>query len=137
MTQMSLKNALPCEIYQYHATHANFYPAQAASKIPVELTSSTLDEKERRRKRSDASKSSEKETTSNMHLVGYLVSVRSRGMSLLRSSGAEHKTVRLNAHSESARRSTSKASNINSKSFTRNTKTSSNHITSKPTKYRD
>ncbi|KAK5947459.1 hypothetical protein PMZ80_001609 [Knufia obscura] len=69
VNQMTFGGSIPYEMYQYSATPANFYPAQTSSKIPVELTSSALDEKDRRRKRSDASKSgAEHATTPNMHL---------------------------------------------------------------------
>jgi len=67
---MTFGGSIPYEMYQYSATPTNFYPAQPSNKIPVELTSSALNEKDRRRKRSDASKSGpENAPTPNMHLV--------------------------------------------------------------------
>lgn len=68
VNSMMFSTSMPYDMYQYGATPANFYPTQG--KIPVEFATSTSDEKDRRRKRSDASKSSgEKEITTNMHLV--------------------------------------------------------------------
>lgn len=66
---MSFNGPMSYDMYQYSATPANFYPSQQAAKIPVEYTSTSLDEKNRRRRRSTASKESEKETIPNMHLV--------------------------------------------------------------------
>lgn len=57
------------DMYQYSATPSSFLPAQGATRIAVELASSTLEEKDRRRKRSDASKIGEKDAIPNMHLV--------------------------------------------------------------------
>jgi len=68
INRMMFNSSMPYEMYQYSATPASYYPTQNSNKIPVELTSSTLDEKDRRRKRSDASKGSDKETIPNMHL---------------------------------------------------------------------
>ena len=61
------------EMYNYSATPANFYPGQS-NKIPVEYTgSSTLDERDRRRRRSGSTSTGGskdgKENLTNMHLV--------------------------------------------------------------------
>lgn len=70
VNQMTFGDSIPYEIYEYSATSANFYPAQTSNKIPAEFTSSALDEKDRRRKRTDGSKSgAEKATIPNMHMV--------------------------------------------------------------------
>lgn len=67
VNSMMFGSSIPFDMYQYGATPANFYPAQG--KMPVEFATSTTEEKDRRRKRSDVSKSGEKEITTNMHLV--------------------------------------------------------------------
>lgn len=68
VNQRSFSNSMPFEMYQYPATPASYYPTQGSTKLPISMISSTLDEKDRRRKRSDASKPGEKETFTNMHL---------------------------------------------------------------------
>ncbi|KAK5081897.1 hypothetical protein LTR70_006516 [Exophiala xenobiotica] len=69
VNQMTFDDSIPYEIYDYSATPVNFYPAQTSNKIHAEFTSSALDEKDRRRKRSDASKSgAEKATIPNTHM---------------------------------------------------------------------
>jgi hypothetical protein len=71
VNQMTFGGSIPYEMSQYSAIPSNYYPAQTPNKIPVGFSSSALDEKDRRRKRSDASKSgAEKETIPNMYLVG-------------------------------------------------------------------
>lgn len=69
VNQLMFNGSMPYDMYQYDATPANFYPTQGTNKISVEFTSSLGDDKDRRRKRSDASKSGEKETVTNMHMV--------------------------------------------------------------------
>jgi len=70
VNQMTFDDSIPYEIYDYSATPVNFYPAQTSNKFHAELTSSALDEKDRRRKRNDASKSgAEKATIPNTHMV--------------------------------------------------------------------
>lgn len=112
INQMTFGGSIPYEMYPYNATPANFYPTQTSNKIPVELTSSALDEKDRRRKRSDASKSgAEKDTVPNMHMVGD-GPPQSSSIILLRSSEEEHRIVRRNEPSGSARRNMSRVSSI-------------------------
>ena len=61
------------EMYNYGATPANYYPGQS-NKIPVEYTgSSTLEDRDRRRRRSGSTSAASKdgkENLTNMHLVG-------------------------------------------------------------------
>lgn len=69
-SQSAFNKSMPFDAYQYSTTPAHFYPAhESNAKIPVTLVSSTLDDKDRRRKRSDASKNSDKESVPSMHLV--------------------------------------------------------------------
>jgi len=73
VNQMTFGGSIPYEMYQYSATSANYYPAQTSNKIPVELIPGAFDEKDRRRKRSDASKSGgEKEAVPQMHMVCFI-----------------------------------------------------------------
>lgn len=69
-SQLTFNKSVPYDAYQYSTTPAHYYPAHETNgKIPVTLVSSTLDDKDRRRKRSDASKNSDKESIPSMHLV--------------------------------------------------------------------
>jgi len=111
--QTTFDGSTSYEVYQRTATPANSYAVQTSNKIPVELTFSAWDEKDRRRKRDNGSKSGAgKETVLEPRTVCDSLLV-SEAQSLLRSNEEEHRTVHLNEHSASARRSMSKVSNIN------------------------
>ena len=66
---MMFNTTMPFDMYPYNVTPVTYYPTHKSSKAHSDLSSNTSDEKDRRRKRSDASKDGDKESTSNMHMV--------------------------------------------------------------------
>src|ERR1700722_3068699 len=73
MNNMVFNNPLSFEMYSYNNSPSAFYTVQQG-RIPVEYTgSSTLDERDRRRRRTGSTSSSkDKEVLPNMHLVRLL-----------------------------------------------------------------
>ena len=73
MNNMVFNNPLSFEMYSYSSSPSAFYTVQQG-RIPVEYTgSSTLDERDRRRRRTGSTSSSkDKEVLPNMHLVRLL-----------------------------------------------------------------
>src|SRR3954464_6531888 len=73
MNNMVFNNPLSFEMYSYNNNPSAFYTMQQG-RIPVEYTgSSTLDERDRRRRRTGSTSSSkDKEVLPNMHLVRLL-----------------------------------------------------------------
>ncbi len=72
---MGFNNSLSFEMYSYNNNPSSYYTMQQG-RIPVEYTgSSTLDERDRRRRRTGSTSSSkDKEALPNMHLVSPLLS---------------------------------------------------------------
>lgn len=134
VNQMSFNGSVPYEMYNYGAIPASYYPTHGSKSLSIDYTSSNLDEKDRRRKKSDASKSSDKDSMTNMHLVSGKA-FESNNTDWTR--GGELKIVLRNVHSENAKKSMSKVSNINSKSSTKSIKIYFNHIPNKPKKCPD
>jgi hypothetical protein len=112
------------------------YLADTAGKIPVEyIGSSTLDDSDRRRRRSSLAK--DKENITNMHLVSMTsfpgTSATEQGlMDELR--GAARKTEHRSVPFASEKRNTSKVSRTSYRICTRNTKICSSHTHDRPTK---
>ena len=131
---MAFNNPLSFEMYSYNNNPSAFYTMQQG-RIPVEYTgSSTLDERDRRRRRTGSTSSSkDKEVLPNMHLVCQFESTSLATANPSRS-GDGHKTERHSEPSANARRGMSRVLSINLKICTTNTKSSSNPTHARPTK---
>ena len=70
VNHMSFNGSTPYDMmYNYGATPASYYPTHGSKSMSIDYTSSNMDEKDRRRKKSESSKSSDKDSMTNMHLV--------------------------------------------------------------------
>lgn len=76
INQMMSGTFIPYDIYQYNAIPANCHPTWRSDKVPAEATSSTFEEKDRRRKRTGKPKSGEREATTNMGSVSIRLTAR-------------------------------------------------------------
>lgn len=99
--------SMPYDMFNYGSGSASYYPS-TNPKIAIEYTgSSTLDERDRRRRRSGSTSGSstkEKDSLTNMHLVSLVSSKFDRKANALLSDDV-HKIAHRKELSESERRS--------------------------------
>jgi hypothetical protein len=141
MNQIMFNSAsMPYDMFQYGGTPASFYPPAQTSKLPVDYnTASSIDQTDRRRRRSGSTSapvSKDKETIPNMHQVSqtHPACVVNGGADEAHSVG-ELRIGPLNVPFGREKKSTSRDWSASSRTSTKNTKTSSSHTPDKPMRW--